>query len=141
MAKIRADRKNYRKGFEKHLNSYTYGKNISDPTRRMLLCYSVECGLKYKIMEKNKINRLSQARTELSEILGTHDIKRLLKELGKSGAYRFKNFSTEYGDCVTTENFHQMCRYAIEPEEQKIEKVKDFENILMSIAEELRQEV
>lgn len=69
MAKIRADQKNYKKAFEKHLNSYLNGENVSDPSKRLLLAYCVECGLKYRIMEKNRIQRVSQANIELSEVL------------------------------------------------------------------------
>ena len=141
MAKIRADQKNYKKAFEKHLNSYLNGENVSDPSKRLLLAYCVECGLKYRIMEKNRIQRVSQANIELSEVLGTHDMKRMLKELGMAGTYRFKNFTTEYGDNITTENYHQMCRYAIEPKEESFGKVKEFELVLSDIAERLSQEV
>ena len=141
MAKIRADQKNYKKAFEKHLNSYLNGENVSDPSKRLLLAYCVECGLKYRIMEKNRIQRVSQANIELSEVLGTHDMKRMLKELGMTGTYRFKNFTTEYGDNITTENYHQMCRYAIEPKEESFGKVKEFELVLRDIAERLSQEV
>ena len=141
MAKIRADQKNYKKAFEKHLNSYLNGENVSDPSKRLLLAYCVECGLKYRIMEKNRIQRVSQANIELSEVLGTHDMKRMLTELGMAGTYRFKNFTTEYGDNITTENYHQMCRYAIEPKEESFGKVKEFELVLRDIAERLSQEV
>ena len=55
MAKLRADKRNYKKAFTVHANSYD-NWNIGSPySRRLLLCYCVECGLKCLIMENDKI--------------------------------------------------------------------------------------
>ena len=49
-----ADQKDYRKGYEKHYQSYKRLKdeNADINSRRLLLIYSVECGLKYKLLGK-----------------------------------------------------------------------------------------
>ena len=53
MAKLRADKRNYKKAFTVHANSYD-NWNIGSPySRRLLLCYCVECGLKCLIMEND----------------------------------------------------------------------------------------
>ena len=46
MATLRADKKNYKKAFTTHANSYDKWSIGSDYSRRLLLCYCVECGLK-----------------------------------------------------------------------------------------------
>lgn len=49
-----ADKRDYRKGYEKHYQSYKRlkGENADIYSRRLLLVYSVECGLKYKLLDK-----------------------------------------------------------------------------------------
>ena len=73
MAKLRADKRNYKKAFTVHANSYD-NWNIGSPySRRLLLCYCVECGLKCLIMENDNIYTISQADDETAKILGSHD--------------------------------------------------------------------
>lgn len=56
MAKLRADRKNYKKAFTTHADAYDKW-NIGSPySQRLLLCYCVECGLKCLIMQDNNIH-------------------------------------------------------------------------------------
>ena len=49
-----ADKRDYRRGYEKHYQSYKRLKsqNADINSRRLLLVYSVECGLKYKLLDK-----------------------------------------------------------------------------------------
>ena len=49
-----ADKRDYRKGYKKHYELYKRLKsNNSDiNSRRLLLVYSVECGLKYMLLDK-----------------------------------------------------------------------------------------
>ena len=69
MAKLRADKRNYKKAFTVHANSYD-NWNIGSPySRRLLLCYCVECGLKCLIMENDNIYTISQADDETAKIL------------------------------------------------------------------------
>lgn len=141
MAKIRADRKNYKSAFQKHVHSYDNWEKGSDISRRLLLCYCVECGLKCLIMQMNRIYRISQADSEIEKVLGTHDFKLLLKAVNKSGIYQFQNFRTEYAETVTAENFHQACRYCIEPGKGEMGSVNEFEKTLRDIAEWLKEEI
>ena len=55
MAKLRANRRNYRKAFTTHANAYDNWNVGSDNSRRLLLCYCVECGLKCLIMINDSI--------------------------------------------------------------------------------------
>ena len=49
-----ADKRDYRRGYEKHYQSYKRLKsqNADINSRRLLLVYSVECVLKYKLLDK-----------------------------------------------------------------------------------------
>ena len=85
MAKLRADRKNYKKAFTTHADAYDKW-NIGSPySQRLLLCYCVECGLKCLIMQDNNIHKISQADDETVKILGSHDFKVLLKKVNQAG--------------------------------------------------------
>lgn len=72
MAKLRADRKNYKKAFDTHFHSYITWNNGCLNTKRLVIFYCVETGLKCLIMKDHKINQLSQANTEIAQVLGTH---------------------------------------------------------------------
>lgn len=76
MAKLRADRRNYRKAFTTHANAYDNWNVGSDNSRRLLLCYCVECGLKCLIMINDRIFEVAQANEETKAVLGSHQFKR-----------------------------------------------------------------
>ena len=73
MAALRADKKNYKKAFTTHANSYDKWSIGSDYSRRLLLCYCVECGLKCLIMQTDNINTVSQSSDETLRVL--HSLK------------------------------------------------------------------
>ena len=133
--------RNYKKAFTVHANSYD-NWNIGSPySRRLLLCYCVECGLKCLIMENDNIYTISQADDETAKILGSHDFRTLLKRVGQAGTYRFKSFPTEYGNTVGTADYHQLCRYLIAPAEQNITYLQEFDYTLAEIKEWLKEVV
>lgn len=137
MAKIQANRKNYKGAYIKHAYTYEKLQDGSDITKRLILCYCVECGLKYLIMEDRKIMKISQADEEIYNILGSHDFRVLLKAIKKAGTYQFKNFQTEYGDIVNAENYHQLCRYCIDA--KNISNINEYDKTLNKIAEWLKE--
>lgn len=139
MAKIRADRKNYKKAFNVHLQACNNWKNGCYNSQRLLMCYCVECGLKCLIMKDNKIERVSQANQEIADVLGTHDFRVLLKAVKKAGVYKFKEFQTEFGQSITPDNYHQLCRYCIGTKDGDMLPVENFDNTLKKIAEWLKE--
>lgn len=139
MSGIRADQKNYKNAFKKHIHTFNNGKECSDISQRLILCYCVECGLKCLIMQNNKILRTSQANSETASVLGSHDIRVLLKAVKMAGRYQFKNFQTEYGETVTAESYHQLCRYCIRPKNGEMFPIKEFDKMLAEIAEWLNE--
>lgn len=141
MAALRADKKNYKKAFTTHANSYDKWNIGSDYSRRLLLCYCVECGLKCLIMQTDNINTVSQASDETLKVLHSHDFKALLNKVKQAGNYKFKQFPTEYGDSVGPSDYHQLCRYLIAPANQKITYLEEFDNTLIQIKEWLKEVV
>ena len=120
MAKLRADKKNYKKAFTIHANAYDNWNLGSDNSRRLILCYCVECGLKCLIMDNDNICTISQANEKTEEVLCTQ-------------------FVTEYGNTVCPSEYHQLCRYNIAPKD--IEDVIKFENVLNEIKNWLKEVV
>ena len=137
MAKLRADRRNYKNAFKTHANAYDQWNIGSDNSRRLILCYCVECGLKCLIMENDSIYKLSQANEETKAVLGSHDFRMLLKKVNQSGNYIFKQFVTEYGETVIPSEYHQLCRYKIAPKE--IDDLNEFDDTLVQIKEWLKE--
>lgn len=141
MAKLTANRKNYEKAFRKHVYVYENWNNQSKESHRLLLCYCVECGLKYLIMYNNRLNKMEQANDELSKVLGSHDLKKLLKEVRRAGVYKFENFVTEYGESVRPSDYHQLCRYCILPKRECVDKLEQFNSTLEEIKDWLKEEI
>lgn len=137
MARVQANRKNYKGAYKKHAYTYEKLRDGSDITKRLILCYCVECGLKYLIMEDRNIVKISQADDEILKLLCSHDFKALVKAVKRAGTYQFKDFKTEYGDSVNAQNYHQLCRYCIDAED--ISDVNEYDKTLIEIAEWLKE--
>lgn len=139
MAKLRADIKNYKKAFTTHFQAYKSWNGGSHNSKRIIMCYCVECGLKCLIMQDNKICFASQADPTTAKALGSHDFRVLLNAVKKAGIYRFENFQTEYDETVTPENYHQLCRYHINVKDGDMEPVNKYDRTLDEIAEWLKE--
>ena len=89
--KVTSDKKDFKNSYKKHY--YTYktldDKNSSKFSRQLLLFYSVECGLKCKLLEKWKLNSpkeiFENKNDERNRSIGSHNIKIIIKELGCEG--------------------------------------------------------
>ena len=75
---IVADKRDYRRGYKKHYELYKRlrSENSDVNSRRLLLIYSVECGLKYKLLvqwrEENPRRILEGADEKKKDILKSH---------------------------------------------------------------------
>ena len=125
--------------FDMHFQAYHNWEIGCYNSKRLLICYCVECGLKCLIMKDNKIERIAQANQEIAEILGSHDFRVLLKAVKKAGTYQFKEFQTEFGDTVNPNNYHQLCRYCIGIKDGDMSPVEKFDDTLKTIAEWLKE--
>ena len=135
-----ADKRDYRKGYEKHYQSYRRlkGENADINSRRLLLVYSVECGLKYKLLdkwnEKNPRKILEGTDDKKRDILKSHNLERILKELGQQGNFKFPRLKTVHKCIVDPESYHQFYRYCIETQEKQLDKEEKIEASLNDIA-------
>lgn len=135
-----ADKRDYRKGYEKHYQSYRRLKseNADINSRRLLLVYSVECGLKYKLLdkwnEKNPRKILEGTDDKKREILKSHNLERILKELGQQGNFKFPRLKTAHKGIVDPETYHQFYRYCIKTQEKQLDKEEKIEASLNDIA-------
>lgn len=135
-----ADKRDYRRGYEKHYQLYKRLKNDNSDvnSRRLLLVYSVECGLKYKLLDKwNEENpqRILDGKDEKKkDILTSHNLEKILKELGQQGNFKFPQLKTVHKNIVSTEGYHQLYRYCIKIQEKQLDKEKKIEDTLYDVA-------
>lgn len=135
-----ADKKDYRRGYKKHYQLYKRLKSEQSDvnSRRLLLAYSVECGLKYMLLDKwneeNPKNILSGNDDRKKDILTSHNLEKILKELGQQGMFKFPQLETVHKNIVISETYHQLYRYCIRTQEKQQDKEKKLEESLNSVA-------
>lgn len=135
-----ADKKDYRRGYKKHYQLYKRLKSEQSDvnSRRLLLAYSVECGLKYMLLDKwneeNPKNILSGNYDRKKDILTSHNLEKILKELGQQGMFKFPQLETVHKNIVISETYHQLYRYCIRTQEKQQDKEKKLEESLNSVA-------
>lgn len=139
---IRADRRDYKNAFIKHFHAYSNWQNVgSDISKRLILIYCVECGLKYLIMVNKRIFKVAEAQPDIKEELGSHDFRRLLRCLNQAGIYTFQTIETKHGDCIRPDTYHQLCRYSICPIEDHKVRILQNDAQLLKIVEWIREQV
>lgn len=135
-----ADKRDYRKGYTKHYGLYKKLNDVNSDVigRRLLLAYSVECGLKYLLLdrwhEENPKRILESEDNKKKEILKSHNLEKMLKELGQQGNFKFVQLKTVHRDSASSETYHQLYRYGIRLQEGEQGKEKKLEETLNSIA-------
>lgn len=143
--KALADKKDYRRGYIKHYTAYKMlaAENDAVASRRLLLVYSVECGLKYKLLEKWRLlsieSIISNEKDRRGMVIGSHDLKFLLKELGQEGKFHLSQVVTIHKDIIAIKDFHQICRYGVTVKDENINKMQQNENELDKIAKWLKE--
>lgn len=135
-----ADKKDYRRGYKKHYELYKRLKSNNSDTssRRLLLIYSVECGLKYMLLDKwheeNPQKILDGADERKKDILKSHNLEKILKELGQQGNFKFPQLETIHKNLVVSESYHQLYRYCIRTQEKEQSKEEKLEETLKNVA-------
>jgi len=135
-----ADKRDYRRGYKKHYGLYKRLRvdNSDINSRRLLLVYSVECGLKYLLLNKwcedNPQRILNSADEKKKSILKSHNLEKILKELGQQGNFKFPQLETVHKDLVVAEAYHQLYRYCIRVQDKEQSKEKKMEESLENIA-------
>ena len=87
---ILADKRDYKRGYTKHYNAYQILRKSNNclKSRRLLLVYCVECGLKYKLLDKWKENN-SRAKMYESQFLRRIVYQKLLRNWDKREHFVF----------------------------------------------------
>ena len=58
--RLQADQRYYKNAFKKHFHAYSnWQATGSDPSKRLILVYCVECGLKYEVMKKERLVKIT----------------------------------------------------------------------------------
>lgn len=145
---ILADMKDYKIGYRKHYCTYRHLDSQNGPvlSKRLLLIYSVECGLKYKLLEKWEIRSTNEIREILKDkdhpkhkVLGTHNIRKIIKELGQEGQFHFPEITTCHKDKISIEEYHQMKRYGIEADDRDTRDEDKLEEVLQQVADWIQE--
>ena len=140
LKRINNSRKDYRRGYKKHYQLY---KRLRDEksdanSRRLLLVYSVECGLKYMLLDKwneeNPKKILESNDDRKKDILKSHNLEKILKELGQQGNFKFPQLETVHKNLVASETYHQLYRYCIRTQEKQQDKEGKLEESLNNVA-------
>ena len=134
---IAADKREYRKGYTRH---YAALKVLDDKriySRRLLLFYGVECGLKYLLMDMWGVMNTRQLEDdeEYLDVLKSHNLNLMLKALGQQGMVKFSPFQTCHGDTVDASTYHQAYRYGIGIDKRAGNKEIQFEQELALVAQ------
>lgn len=142
---ILADKKDYKQGYKKHYSAYNklHNMNASINSKRLLLSYCVECGLKYLLLDKwheeNPKKIIENNGDSRKDVLTSHNLEKILKELIQQGTFKFPQMTTVHQDNITSDSYHQLCRYCIRVKENDKDKEIRYEDELRKIAEWIKE--
>lgn len=119
---INITRNEFKESYKKHYALYRrVDKEISPKTRRLILFYSVECGLKCLILKnigKNTYEDLEIYSKERNLHINGHNINALIREIGMDKEYCLKRIKLSgAGGYVSSERFNELWRYGAAIEE------------------------
>lgn len=141
---ILADKREYQKGYKKHLAAYRYLKKNNDAflSRCLLLTYSVECGLKYLLLDQWRLDSpeeiVNDKNDKRRDIIKSHNLQEILAELGMT-RFSFPRIKTVHKDSVSSGEYHLLYRYAIKAEDHA--QMLKCEKVLNDIIEYLEEEI
>jgi hypothetical protein len=139
MAQLNATKKNLKHAFQEHFNLYkSLDTTKHQISRRLILFYAVEVGLKYYLLNKffkKNTDDLEKYIDATHRYYNGHDIKSLLKYANCNGEFisRLGHFETEKKQQVEPYQFHQIWRYGIKARKENDED--NAENALKDIAQ------
>ena len=113
---LKAYAQDYKNAFYKHYHAYINWNNTgSIISKRIILSYCVECGLKYLLMKQERLFSIESARDDLKNVLTSHDIQSILTKHLRQPSFVFPVFNTIHGQPVNSSKYHQAYRYALCP--------------------------
>ena len=127
-SRIKVKRREFQDSYRRQYKIYKENTGNSK-SRRLLLFYSVECGLKSLLMKdlgNNTYEEFVQCCGREKKDLTGHNISAMLKKLNPHSSYCLRNIHLKRGGCVPPEKFNELWRYGAETEdgdeEEKVEK-------------------
>ena len=140
MAQLVATRKNFENAFKKHYECYkTFLQDAHKKSKRLLLVYAVENGLKCLLLKKicKKDSNDLQHHSDYVKYMkyDGHDIKGMLAWAGAGGQFSVKTFKAGNKDehNVAPHLLHQFWRYGLDTKD--VSEEEDVERTLSLIAE------
>ena len=138
---INITRSEFQLSWKNHYSLYKRTNSVVSPrTRRLLLFYSVECGLKSLIkteIGKNTDEELKKYSEDNQKGVHGHDLKAMTKEVGIEHKYPLKGIHLKEGQVVTSERYNELWRYGASVMDEK-EEIKT-EKTLQGIAQWIEQ--
>ncbi|MCI9230211.1 MAG: hypothetical protein HFH96_03735 [Lachnospiraceae bacterium] len=126
--RINITRREFQDSYRRHYKMYRETTG-NDKSRRLLLFYSVECGLKSLLMKElgnNTYDEFVECCGSENKKLTGHNISAMLKRLNPHNSYCLRNIHLKRGGFAPPEKFNELWRYgaALEDvnEEEKAEK-------------------
>lgn len=130
----------FRVSFKKHYHCYQEIKGY-DRTKRLILFYAVECGLKCRLLKRTDLNSYLELLEidEMGDLKNDgHNIKLLLN---KNDIFKFHigSIHTLNGrECIQSNQFNQLWRYGVAAD---FVEEKDAETVFEKIAKWLDEEI
>ena len=117
MARLPVSRHNLQKAFQKHKACYEALKDTHNRSRRLILFYAVETGLKVYLLDKiqkhTSDDLFSHYDYKCLEKNG-HDINIMLELAMLSGQFVLKTLRCKTGIQIAPSQYHQLWRYGLE---------------------------
>ena len=133
--RINVTRREFQDSYRRHYKMYKETTG-NDRSRRLILFYSVECGLKSLLMKDLGNNTYEEfvqcCGNEKKELTG-HNISAMLKKLNPQNSYSLRNIRLKRGGYAPPEKFNELWRYGAAPEDGREEE--KAEKTLAKIAE------
>lgn len=143
MSQINITRSEFQRSFRNHYLLYNKtDAGFSPRTRRLILFYAVECGLKSLILKnigKNTYEELSEYYQTNGKHKPGHNLKEMTKEVGIETTFPLKSITLKKGRLIRSEQYNELWRYGAAIESSAEEERE--EQTLIAIAEWLRQRI
>ncbi len=134
--RLNVTRREFLDSYRRHYKLYK-STNGNNKARRLLLFYSVECGLKSLMMKnfgKSNFEEFeSYCVNSNKRNLTGHDIKAMLKEINPTHTFFLQNINLKKGGSVQPGRFNELWRYGVTVAD--IQQEECAENTLKKIAE------
>lgn len=141
--KINITRSEFRRSFQNHYIMYTNTEDgMPERTRRLILFYAVECGLKSLILKnigKNTYQEMQEYYDMCGKKIPGHDLKEMTKEVGIEASYPLKSIKLDKSRYVKPKQYNELWRYGATVEDEAEEKRE--EKTLLQIADWIRQRI